>query len=53
MSEFTEKDKELMLAALNFLLKNEANALQSAGVIVPLAAKVQAMTVAKQPEAAE
>ena len=47
MNEFTEKDKELLLAALNFLLKNETNALQASSLIVPLAVKVQNMVVEK------
>lgn len=48
MNNFTEKDKELMLAALNFMLKNEQNALQASAVLVPLAIKVQAIEVAKE-----
>ena len=49
MNEFTEKDKELMIAALNFMLKNETNALQASTVVVPLAIKVQAIKA--KPEA--
>lgn len=45
MNEFTEKEKELLLHALNFLLKNEQNALQASSVIVPVALKVQALKV--------
>jgi hypothetical protein len=43
MNEFTEKDKEVLIAALNFMLKNEQNALQASSVLVPLAVKVQAI----------
>ena len=53
MNEFTEKDKELILAALNFMLKSEQNALQASSLIVPLAIKVQAIPVAKQSEVSE
>ncbi len=41
MNTFTEKDKELILEALNFLLKNQQNALQAAGTFIPVALKVQ------------
>jgi len=41
MSGFTEKEKEVLIAALNFMLKNEQNALQASAIIVPLAMKVQ------------
>lgn len=48
MNEFTEKDKEVLIAALNFMLKNEQNALQASSVLVPLAIKVQNLEVAKE-----
>lgn len=48
MNNFTEKDKELMLAALNFMLKNEQNALQASALIVPLAIKVQNIEILKE-----
>ena len=43
--KFTSQDKDLLLAALNFMLKNETNALQASSVIVPLAMKVQELEV--------
>ncbi len=48
MNDFTEKDKEVMLAALNFMLKSEQNALQASSILVPLAIKVQNIQVAKE-----
>lgn len=51
MNNFTEKDKELMLAALNFMLKNEQNALQASALIVPLAIKVQNIEILKEEKA--
>ena len=51
MNEFTEKDKEVLLGALNFMLKNEQNALQASAVLVPLAIKVQAIEVKKEEKA--
>jgi hypothetical protein len=45
MNDFTEKDKELLLAAINFMLKNEPNALQASALLVPLAIKVQSIEV--------
>jgi len=51
MSGFTEKDKEMLIAALNVVLKSEANALQASTVLVPLAIKVQNMEVKKEPDA--
>lgn len=48
MNDFTEKDKELILAALNFMLKNEQNALQASAILVPLAIKVQNIEIRDQ-----
>jgi len=48
MNDFTEKDKELILAALNFMLKNEQNALQASAILVPLAIKVQNIEIRAQ-----
>lgn len=48
MNDFTEKDKELLLAALNFMLKSEQNALQASAILVPLAIKVQNIQVTSE-----
>jgi hypothetical protein len=50
MSGFTEKDKEVLIAALNFMLKSEQNALQASAVLVPLAIKVQDIKAEEQAE---
>jgi hypothetical protein len=41
MSEFTKEDIGIILGALNFFLKNQDNALDASGKIVPVAIKVQ------------
>jgi len=41
MSEFTKEDIGIILGALNFFLKNQDNALDASGKIVPVAVKVQ------------
>ena len=51
MSNFTEKDKLLILEALNALLKSMPNALEGSGLIVPVAIKVQNIPVQTQAEA--
>lgn len=43
MDEFTKQELTLVLEALNFLLKNQQNALEASGTIVPVAVKVQAL----------
>jgi hypothetical protein len=43
MDEFTKQELTLVLEALNFLLKNQQNALESSGIIVPVAVKIQAL----------
>lgn len=41
MEEFTKEDVGIILGALNFFLKNQDNALDASGKIVPIAVKVQ------------
>jgi hypothetical protein len=41
MEEFTKEDVSIILGALNFFLKNQDNALDASGKIVPVAVKVQ------------
>jgi hypothetical protein len=41
MNEFTKEDIVIILGALNFFLKNQENALDASGKIVPVAVKVQ------------
>lgn len=43
MGEFTKEDVAIILGALNFFLKNQDNALDASGKIVPVAVKVQAL----------
>jgi hypothetical protein len=50
MNGFTEKDKAVILEALNALLKSMPNALEGSGVIVPVAIKVQNIVVAPPEE---
>lgn len=48
MNSFTEKDKALILEALNAFLKSMPNALEASGVIIPVAIKVQNLEVATE-----
>jgi hypothetical protein len=41
MEELTNKDIDVVLSALNLLLKSEQNALVAAQTIVPIAVKVE------------
>lgn len=50
MNEFTEKDRGIVMEALNFLLKNQQNALEMAAVIIPVAVKVQNMKIVQEIE---
>ncbi len=40
--ELNDREKELILAALNLMVKQATNSLQAASEILPLAAKIQA-----------
>lgn len=48
MNSFTEKDKALILEALNAFLKSMPNALEASSVIIPVAIKVQSIEVATE-----
>ena len=49
MVKFTQNEKNIIMSALNFALKNEQNALEASALIVPVAIKVQNLEV--EPEA--
>lgn len=51
MEELTNKDIDVVLTALNLLLKSEQNALVAAQTIVPIAVKVEKLR--SQPEEAK
>ena len=50
MSKFTLKEKNIIMSALNFALKNEQNALEASALIVPVAIKIHNLEVEPETE---